>query len=107
MNMTFKLFFIGLLAFCNIVNAQEKRPNVIIFLVDDLGWADISLRGAPIDTPAIDSIFSGGLALNRFYTTPICSPTRAALMTGRDPLRLGISYSVAVSYTHLTLPTKA
>ena len=41
MNMTFKLFFIGLLAFCNIVNAQEKRPNVIIFLVDDLGWADI------------------------------------------------------------------
>ena len=96
MNMTFKLFIIGLVAICSIANAEEKRPNVIIFLVDDLGWADISLRGAPIDTPAIDSLFSEGLTLDRFYTTPICSPTRAALMTGRDPLRLGISYSVVM-----------
>ena len=98
MNTTFKLFLIGLLTVCAIANAEEKRPNVIIFLVDDLGWADISLRGAPIDTPAIDSLFSEGLTLDRFYTTPICSPTRAALMTGRDPLRLGISYSVVMPW---------
>ena len=98
MSMTFKLFFIGLITFCTITNAEERRPNVIIFLVDDLGWADISLRGAPIDTPAIDSIFSEGLTLDRFYATPICSPTRAALMTGRDPLRLGISYSVVMPW---------
>ena len=67
----------------------ESKPNVIIFLVDDLGWADISLRGAPFDTPNIDSLFQEGMSLDRFYATPICSPTRAALMTGRDPMRLG------------------
>ena len=61
MIMNFKLFFIGLIAFSTIANADDKRPNVIIFLVDDLGWADISLRGAPIDTPAIDSLFLEGL----------------------------------------------
>ena len=48
--MTFKLFIVSLVTFCALANAEEKRPNIIIFLVDDLGWADISLRGAPIDT---------------------------------------------------------
>ncbi len=74
------------------------KPNIIIFLVDDLGWADISLRGAPFNTPNIDSIFKDGMTLNRFYATPICSPTRAALMTGRDPMRLGIAYSVIMPW---------
>ena len=64
--MTFKLFIISLVTFCALANAEDKRPNIIIFLVDDLGWADISLRGAPIDTPAIDSLFSEGLTLDRF-----------------------------------------
>ena len=96
--MIFKLFIIWLMAFSAITNAEENSPNVIIFLVDDLGWADISLKGAPIDTPAIDSLFLEGLTLDRFYATPICSPTRAALMTGRDPLRLGISYSVVMPW---------
>jgi len=98
MIMNFKLLFIVLASLSFSAFANEKRPNIIIFLVDDLGWADISLRGAPIDTPAIDSLFSEGLTLNRFYATPICSPTRAALMTGRDPLRLGISYSVVMPW---------
>ena len=91
--MTFKFFllFISLVSFN--ITAIETRPNVIIFLVDDLGWADISLRGAPFQTPNIDSIFEEGISLDRFYTTPICSPTRAALMTGRDPLKLGVAYS--------------
>ena len=96
--MTFKFFllFISLVSFN--VSATETRPNVIIFLVDDLGWADISLRGAPFQTPNIDSIFEEGMTLNRFYTTPICSPTRAALMTGRDPLKLGVAYSVIMPW---------
>ena len=96
--MTFKFFllFISLVSFN--ITATETRPNVIIFLVDDLGWADISLRGAPFQTPNIDSIFEEGISLNRFYTTPICSPTRAALMTGRDPLKLGVAYSVIMPW---------
>ena len=96
--MIFRLFQLGLFLLSITISAQENKPNVIIFLVDDLGWADISLRGAPIDTPGIDSIFQEGVTLERFYTTPICSPTRAALMTGRDPLRLGISYSVVMPW---------
>ena len=72
--MNFKLFFIGLIAFSAIANADDKRPNVIIFLVDDLGWADISLRGAPIDTPAIDSLFLEGLTLDRFIQHQYAAP---------------------------------
>ena len=90
------LLFSFLLSF--LVLGQEKKPNIIIFLVDDLGWADISLRGAPFNTPNIDSLFEEGVSLNRFYTTPICSPTRAALMTGRDPLKLGVAYSVIMPW---------
>ena len=77
-----KLLLLSSLFYCNYTLAQTaklKQPNIVFILVDDLGWADISLRGAPIDTPAIDSLFSEGLTLDRFYTTPICSPTRAAL----------------------------
>ena len=92
MKKIFPMLILFLFSFC--VTGQEKKPNIIIFLVDDLGWADISLRGAPFSTPNMDSIFNEGITLNRFYTTPICSPTRAALMTGRDPMRLGVSYSV-------------
>ena len=94
--MNFRYLLLMLFSFG--VFADEKRPNVIIFLVDDLGWADISLRGAPIDTPSIDSLFEEGVTLDRFYATPICSPTRAALMTGRDPMRLGMSYSVVMPW---------
>ncbi len=94
LSQTFLLFF-SLLIF-NV--AGESKPNVIIFLVDDLGWADISLRGAEFETPNIDSLFQEGMSLNRFYATPICSPTRAALMTGRDPMRLGVAYGVIMPW---------
>ena len=94
--MNYKYLFLALLSLG--IFAEEKKPNVIIFLVDDLGWADISLRGADIDTPAIDSLFTDGMTMDRFYATPICSPTRAALMTGRDPMRLGIAYGVVMPW---------
>jgi arylsulfatase A-like enzyme len=74
------------------------RPNVIIFVADDLGWADPGFRGGPIDTPALDSLAQDGLEFERFYTTPICSPTRAALHTGRDPMRLGVAYNTIMAW---------
>lgn len=77
----------------------ESRPNVVIFLADDLGWADVGLHGEEvIETPAIDRIGREGVELHRFYSTPICSPTRAALMTGRDPMRLGVAYGVIMPW---------
>lgn len=72
--------------------AADKRPNIIIMLADDLGWADVGYHGGNIETPAIDSLAADGVRLNKFYATPICSPTRAALVTGRDPIKLGIAY---------------
>lgn len=71
-----------------------ERPNIVIMVADDLGWADVGFHGGDIDTPSLDRLAAEGVELSRFYTTPICSPTRAALMTGRDPMRLGVAYAV-------------
>jgi arylsulfatase A-like enzyme len=79
--------------------ASEGRPNVVIFLADDLGWADVGFHGEEvIETPSLDRLAAEGVQLDRFYTTPICSPTRAALMTGRDPMRLGVAYGVIMPW---------
>ena len=79
----------------------ESRPNVIIMLADDLGWSDVGYHGGDIDTPSIDRLAAEGVQLDRFYTTPICSPTRAALMTGRNPIRLGVAYAVILPWDTL------
>lgn len=72
--------------------AATRRPNVVVLLADDLGWADVGYHGGVIETPSIDQLAADGVRLTRFYSAPICSPTRAALMTGRDPLKLGLAY---------------
>jgi arylsulfatase B len=79
--------------------AEASRPNVVIFVADDLGWADVGFHGEEvIETPSLDRLAAEGVQLDRFYTTPICSPTRAALMTGRDPMRLGVVYGVIMPW---------
>ncbi|WP_243391678.1 arylsulfatase B [Pseudohalioglobus lutimaris] len=75
-----------------------ERPNVIVMVADDLGWNDVGYHGGDIDTPSLDRLAHEGIQLDRFYTTPICSPTRAALMTGRDPMRLGVAYGVIMPW---------
>jgi arylsulfatase B len=75
-----------------------ERPNVIVIVADDLGWNDVGFHGGDIDTPSLDRLAAEGVELNRFYATPICSPTRAALMTGRDPIRLGVAYGVVMAW---------
>ena len=75
-----------------------ERPNIIVMVADDLGWNDVGFHGGDIDTPSLDRLAAEGIELNRFYTTPICSPTRAALMTGRDPIRLGVAYGVILPW---------
>ncbi len=78
--------------------AAASNPNVIVFVADDLGWNDVGYHGGDIDTPALDRLAKEGMQLDRFYTTPICSPTRAALMTGRNPMRLGVAYAVIMAW---------
>jgi arylsulfatase A-like enzyme len=78
---------------------SASKPNVVIFVADDLGWADVGFHGEEaIETPSLDRLAREGVQLDRFYTTPICSPTRAALMTGRDPMRLGVAYGVIMPW---------
>ncbi len=94
-----RALILALLGVPSLTFAADPRPNVVIFLADDLGWADVGLHGEEvIETPAIDRIAREGVELHRFYSTPICSPTRAALMTGRDPMRLGVAYGVIMPW---------
>ena len=66
------------------LNANVKtKPNIVIILADDLGWADVGFHSDRIPTPNIDRIAEEGVELDRFYVFPMCSPTRAGLMTGR------------------------
>ena len=91
----------GLLTLTLLISAwasANERPNIIVMVADDLGWADVGYHGGPIDTPSLDRLAAEGVQLDRFYTTPICSPTRAALMTGRDPIRLGVAYAVIMPW---------
>ncbi len=76
----------------------NEKPNIIVIVADDLGWNDVGFHGGDIDTPSLDRLAREGARFDRFYTAPICSPTRAALMTGRDPIRLGLAYSVILPW---------
>jgi arylsulfatase A-like enzyme len=79
--------------------SPADKPNVIIFVADDLGYADTGYRGSKIETPSLDRLAAEGVDIQRFYTAPMCSPTRAALMTGRNPNRLGVAYSVFLPWS--------
>jgi len=69
---------------------NEDAPNVIIFLLDDVGFAQVGSFGALIDTPNIDRLADNGLRFNNFHTTALCSPSRATLMAGRNPHSIGL-----------------
>jgi arylsulfatase A-like enzyme len=68
----------------------EGAPNVIIFLLDDTGFAQIGSFGGLVDTPRIDQLGEEGLRYNNFHTTALCSPSRASLMAGRNPHAIGL-----------------
>jgi arylsulfatase A-like enzyme len=66
------------------VKAPPKAPNVVVVLLDDVGFAASSAFGGPINMPTLDKLAATGLRYNRFHTTALCSPTRTALLTGRN-----------------------
>jgi arylsulfatase A-like enzyme len=67
-----------------------SKPNILYIVADDLGWADTGFHGAEIKTPSLDQLAHEGATLEQFYVQPMCTPTRAALMTGRYPFRYGM-----------------
>lgn len=70
--------------------AQERRPNIVIILADDMGFADLGAFGSEIKTPNIDALAKGGVRFTNFYTHAACSPTRAMLLSGVDTHQNGL-----------------
>jgi arylsulfatase A-like enzyme len=86
--------------------AQDaSRPNIVFLLADDLGYADCGFNGGKeIRTPHLDKLAAAGAVLESFYVQPVCSPTRAALMTGRYPMRHGLQVGVIRPWANYGLP---
>ncbi len=78
---------IAVTTFCPVSRAAT---NLVVFVADDMGWADVGYHDSEIRTPSIDRLAEQGMVLERFYVHPACSPTRGALMTGRSPLTTGV-----------------
>ena len=72
-------------------------PNIVYIIADDLGWGDVGFRGSDIKTPNLDKLAETGVTFDEFYTQPMCTPTRAAFLTGRYPLRYGLQTGVIPS----------
>jgi N-acetylgalactosamine-6-sulfatase len=81
---------IAVLLTCSI-RAAKPNPNIIIMLMDDMGWGDLGINGDPArETPNLDRMAHEGMLFTDFYTAnPLCSPSRASLLTGRLPIRNG------------------
>lgn len=101
---SFLLLFL-LILFSFSVSADTKQPNIVYIIADDLGWKDVGYHGSDIKTPHIDKLAQQGAKLEQFYAQPMCTPTRAALMTGRYPFRYGLQTLVIPSSGHYGLPT--
>jgi arylsulfatase A-like enzyme len=80
-----------LFALCSFSAAADK-PNIIVILVDDMGFADLGCYGSEIPTPNLDALAAGGLRFTQFYNTARCCPTRASLLTGLYPHQTGVGH---------------
>lgn len=90
---------------------NARKPNIVFIMADDLGNADLGYRGGEMKTPNIDKLAKEGVRLESFYGEPVCTPSRAALMTGRYPMRYGLqtlvifpSHTFGLATDERTLP---
>ena len=89
------LCLIGLVLAGGPLAAADRRPDIVYLLADDLGYADVGFNGCKdIPTPHLDALAAKGAVLESYYVQTVCSPTRAALMTGRYPIRYGLQQGV-------------
>ncbi|XP_067686275.1 arylsulfatase B-like [Haliotis asinina] len=92
----FEVLSLCLLTVIQHVALQSTRPHIIFIVADDMGWHDTSFHGSEIKTPFIDSLAYKGIILNNYYVSPICSPTRTAILTGRHPIHTGMQHGVII-----------
>jgi arylsulfatase A-like enzyme len=101
------IFILGILLFvsqsCKKSLKTKNKPNIILIVTDDQGWGDLGVNGnSKIKTPNIDKLANEGAQFNRFYVSPVCSPTRAEILTGRYHPRGGV-YSTSQGGERLDL----
>lgn len=102
--------YLGILSLFIMISCQmpqedrtSQKPNVLLILTDDQGWGDLSIHGnKDISTPHIDKLFQDGTEFQNFYVSPVCSPTRAELLTGRYHVRSGV-YSTSAGGERMDL----
>ncbi|HTR43764.1 MAG TPA: arylsulfatase [Pseudomonadales bacterium] len=87
------------------VQGAGTQANVVYIVADDLGWKDVGFHGSDIKTPNLDALATNGVKLEQFYAQPMCTPTRACLMTGRYPFRYGLQTLVIPSSFTYSLAT--
>ena len=88
---------LGLVIACQAASADNQTKNIVLILADDLGWADTTLYGKTsfYETPNIERLAARGMTFSNAYASPICSPTRASIMTGQNPARHGMTAPAA------------
>ena len=98
-----KSLTILLVAFLASNSVAAEKPNVVVIYFDDTGWTDFGCFGGDVETPHIDRLADQGMRFTSYYApAPTCSPSRAGLLTGRFPFRVGVySYLAAGSAMHL------
>ncbi|XP_069118766.1 arylsulfatase J-like [Argopecten irradians] len=98
-------YFTMLNLLATVCTAVPPRPHIVIVVADDLGWNDVSFHGSnQIPTPNIDSLAHSGIILNKYYVSPLCTPTRGALMSGLHPIHTGLQTSVIEGFHPFGLP---
>ncbi|XOV93469.1 MAG: arylsulfatase [Bacteroidota bacterium] len=83
---------LAILSSCDKQNSEDKRPNIILIMSDDMGYSDLGCYGGEISTPNLDQLAKNGLRFTQFYNAARCCPTRASLMTGLYPHQAGIGH---------------
>ena len=102
---TVVLIFTLVLGFTVACAGAAERPNIVYILADDLGWKDVGFHGGTIRTPNLDRLAQSGVRLEKFYTQPYSTSTRAALLTGRYPMRYGLQTLSILPWSQYGLPT--
>ena len=84
-----KIHLVSLMMVVREVVSERKQPNIIFILADDLGWGDVSWNNPDMPTPHLQTLSEQGIRLDQAYSQQVCTPSRAALLTGRYPFHIG------------------